>query len=320
MPPPSQCPICAREGSVAAARLYDDRHAYVGYFDLFRCSTCGHRWLDWLPDESTLTTLYTDYYPRSSRSTDDLRPLKVGTRLGSWWNGRRSSVALWIPPNVRVLDIGCGFGESLAFHRHRGCDVEGVEIDHNIARVAERYGFRVRVGAFDPGAYEPSSFDYVTMDQVLEHAIDPLTTLRGIRTILRPGGSLMASTPNASGLGAHVFRHRWIHWHAPYHLHFFSRDSLEHAAARTGFEVRTIETVTSSEWLNYQWIHLMTAPKPANPSRFWSPRGRVPLGVKSLRAFHRLGFDHVLTRVCDALGLGDNFVASLVRKEHEGHE
>jgi hypothetical protein len=30
-----------------------------------------------------------------------------------------------------------------------------------------------RVGLFHASDYEPESFDYVTLDQVIEHAIDP---------------------------------------------------------------------------------------------------------------------------------------------------
>ncbi len=36
-----------------------------------------------------------------------------------------------MPRNVRVLDIGCGFGESLGYYEARGCEAYGVEADEN---------------------------------------------------------------------------------------------------------------------------------------------------------------------------------------------
>lgn len=248
-------------------------------------------------------------------SVDELAVPREPGRVVGWWRGARSSATFWVPPAVRVLDIGCGFGESLAYHASRGCEVHGVEADRNIARVAEHYGFDVHVGLFDPERYEPGSFDYVTMNQVIEHARDPIDMLRGVCRVLRPGGRLVLTTPNGGGLGARVFGSRWINWHAPYHLHVFTPASLQHAAGAAGLSTASLETITSSEWLGYQWAHLATVPAPGEQSPFWAPgraRGRRA-AIRSLRALHRTGIDHVLTRVCDRLGRGDNLVAVLER-------
>lgn len=311
------CPICGSVASSRAHTLHDDRYGYRGEFEQRRCAACGHRWLDWTPGADTLSTLYSDHYPRGERSVEDLRPLSPGRggRLGAWWRGRRGSAAFWVPPRVRVLDVGCGFGEALAYHRARGCEVHGVEADRNIARVAARHGFDVHVGLFEPARYGEAAFDYVTMDQVIEHAVDPVAMLAGVRRVLRVGGTAVLSTPNAAGVGARVFGRRWIHWHAPYHLHAFTADSLRLAAERANLRLAGLQTVASSEWLSYQWIHLVTAPPNGEPSPFWAPgraRGRR-WRIRSLRALHRTGIDHVLTRLADRLGVGDNLIAVLDR-------
>jgi SAM-dependent methyltransferase len=313
---PRSCPICERDLIEALAPLYDDRYGYPGEFALYRCNACRHRWLAWQPDEPTRAALYSEYYPRTARSADVVPVPTYGNPVAAWWRGRRSSAAFWVPRDVRVLDIGCGFGEALAYHRRRGCDVEGVETDRNIARVAEQHGFAVRVGAFDPAHYAAASFDYVTMDQVIEHMPDPVASLRGVGRVLAPSGRLVLSTPNAESLNARLFGRRWIHWHAPYHLHFFSVASLARAAALADFAIDTLEVVTNSEWINYQWIHSLTAPAPGEPSTFWAPsRSADPRRtlVRSLRVLHRLGWDHALSRLLDALRIGDNFVAVLRR-------
>lgn len=312
------CPICSAAGATESTVQYDDRYGYPGMFTLLACQQCGHRWLDWRPDAAILQRLYTDYYPRSQRSADDVAAPAASGALASWWRGRRSSAAAWVPRNVRVLDIGCGFGESLAYHRARGCEVWGVEADRNIARVAAKHGFNVDVGLFDPARYEPGYFDYVTMDQVIEHVVDPVATLTGVASVLHGGGTLVATTPNASGALARLFGRRWINWHTPYHLHFFSPASLALAAEQAGFSVVKHETITSSEWLSYQWIHLLTAPPEGTASPFWTGRRgslQERATIKALRLAHRTGIDHMVTRVCDSLGAGDNFVVQLRRRD-----
>ena len=306
------CPICSSSDRAHDRTLYDDRYGYAGRFDLFACRACGHRWLDWQPDPGTLSNLYSECYPRRDQSVADLEPRRALSPFATWWRGDRASASAWIPRDVRVLDIGCGFGEALRYHRERGCEVSGVEADPNVARVAAALGLDVRIGLFDATDYTPSSFDVVTMDQVIEHVTAPLEVLAGVRTVLKPGGSLVLSTPNAGSVIARLFGRRWINWHAPYHLHFFSRDSLARAADAAGLALETLETITSPEWLSYQWIHALTMPRHGARSLLWSPRDRT-WRVRSLRALRWFGVEAVMTRVLDELRVGDNFVARLRR-------
>jgi SAM-dependent methyltransferase len=264
-----------------------------------------------------LEKLYTEYYPRSHYSLDDYKPHAPLSPFQSWFDGARSFAFRWIPPNVRVLDIGCGFGETLGYHKERGCDVYGVEADENIRRVAEKFGYNVHVGLFDPSVYEPGYFDYVTMDQVIEHVTDPLRTLHDIATVLKPGGYLILGTPNANGWGARLFGTRWVSWHTPYHLQFFSRESMHRAAMQAGYELETVLTVTSSDYLHLQWNHMAFRPYPGQTSRFWVPQPNSKaqkMVLKALELVHRLKCNHLVTRCADALGIGDNYLFVLRKR------
>jgi len=150
----------------------------------------------------------------------------------------------------------------------------------------------------------------VTLDQVIEHVTGPIQTLLGIAQVLKPGGVVVLSTPNQSGWGAAIFRRRWINWHTPYHLQFFSLNSMRLAAERAGLIVDRSMTITPSAWLHYQWLHLLTYPSEGVPSIFWAPGGRWSLmkriGRKAFTIAHDRKVNHVITRVFDTLGLGDN--------------
>jgi SAM-dependent methyltransferase len=309
----SKCPICSDRDIAIVGSQCDDRYAYPGQFAVFRCSYCDHAFLDCNFTSCQLSDLYTNYYPRKNFDISQYKPHREASGPTAWFNGLKSSAFRSVPEKVRVLDVGCGFGQSLGYHAARGCDVYGVEADENIRRVSDQFGFKVHVGLFDGSLYEAGFFDYITMDQVIEHVTDPLSTLRGVARVLKPGGTAIFSTPNSGGWGAKLFGQRWINWHAPYHVQFFSRNSIRLAAEQAGLAVEQINTITNSEWLYYQWIHLATYPKPGVPSSFWSPSDptrpivQSPI-LRTLAVMHRYKINHLLTRFFDSLCLGDNFV------------
>jgi 2-polyprenyl-3-methyl-5-hydroxy-6-metoxy-1,4-benzoquinol methylase len=301
----------------AESQLHDDRYGYAGVFTLLRCLACGHRQLDASMSDAQIADLYTRYYPRSTFDLDAWTPPVESSGFAAWWNGHRANAFRWVPRQVRVLDIGCGFGESLGYHRMRGCDAHGVEADANILRVADRHGLQVRHGLFDAQHYAPASFDVVTLDQVIEHVAEPGRVLRGVYQVLKPGGLLVLSTPNADGWGARQFGKRWIHWHAPYHLQFFSRTSMQRAADDAGFVLEQRVTVTPAAWLGFQWGHLVTYPAPGQASPYWRPQLPRSLAqritLRLLRYVELLGLNAAWTRLMDALDRGDNAVY-LMRK------
>lgn len=306
------CPVCSFSNTKILHNIYDDRYGYPGRYDIICCQNCIHTYVPCDFSTDQLIHLYSKYYPRSSFDIDQHKPPKEMNRLQSWLDGAGKSTFRWVPSDITILDIGCGFGESLGYHTARGCDVYGVEADQNIQRVADKFGYKVHVGLFDPALYQQNFFDYVTLDQVIEHVTNPVEMLQGISKILKPGGTIIMSTPNANGWGAKFFGRKWINWHVPYHIQFFSKESMLLVANKSGLQLEEIKTITSSEWLLYQWIHLFTYPHQVVPSPFWETRikrnVREKLLIKALSLIHKTKINHLITRLFDALGGGDNFV------------
>lgn len=311
----STCPVCGGATRIVWDDLYDDRYGYPGMFTLRACRSCGHRFVATAFSPTELTALYTGYYPRGRLSLEEFRPYVEAQGFRAWLQGERASAFRWVPRGVRVLDIGCGFGETLAYHQARGCEAYGVEADENILRVAERFGLNAKAGLFDPNDYEPASFDYVTLDQVIEHVASPIEFLTGVATVLRPGGVAVISTPNSRSYAARLFGRRWINWHVPYHLQQFSRRSLHLTARQSGLSVVSTRTITNAAWLRFQWFHLFSCPQPTEASPFWDPgrsRRRIPRGVRrSAATLERAKVFHLITRLADSLGSGDNFLCVL---------
>lgn len=112
-----KCSICNSSSNSFYTEVYDDRYGYPGRFKLCKCNNCQHVYLDEKFDSETLTRLYTDYYPCSNFNINKFKPRKEIKGFGSWFKGEhRSSAYTYVPKKVRVLEVGCGFGETLAYH------------------------------------------------------------------------------------------------------------------------------------------------------------------------------------------------------------
>src|SRR5512138_2861319 len=106
----TECPVCGSATREILANAYDDRYGFPGHFSVRRCLACRHAHLDTRFPAERLGDLYTRYYPRSSLATSDYRPSAPVAGFRAWLEGGRRQAYSWVPPGVRVLDIGCGFG------------------------------------------------------------------------------------------------------------------------------------------------------------------------------------------------------------------
>jgi ubiquinone/menaquinone biosynthesis C-methylase UbiE len=101
------------------------------------------------------------------------------------------------PPAPRVLDLGCGTGDSVDLFRSLEPRVQwtGADIAQS-PEVAERTRTDADFVTFDGEQlpFADGSFDLVYCKQVLEHVRRPAPLLGEVARVLRPGGVLAGST------------------------------------------------------------------------------------------------------------------------------
>jgi 2-polyprenyl-3-methyl-5-hydroxy-6-metoxy-1,4-benzoquinol methylase len=107
-----------------------------------------------------------------------------------------------IPPQSRVLDIGCGYGSLVNFLNKQG--VNAVGIDYNAEHIAigkqlfPEANIHV-VNAESLETYTDGSFDVITLKDTLHHLVwenDTASAFANISRLLTPQGVLIVFDPN----------------------------------------------------------------------------------------------------------------------------
>jgi 2-polyprenyl-3-methyl-5-hydroxy-6-metoxy-1,4-benzoquinol methylase len=119
-----------------------------------------------------------------------------------------------LPRDARLLEIGCGSGAFLDRCRDAGFQrISGLELNRHAVEECQGRGHDVHdqpLEHFD----SPASYDCVCAFQVLEHVPDPIGFLRAAAGLLRQGGKLILSTPNADSF---LSRYKWCLLDLPPH-------------------------------------------------------------------------------------------------------
>ena len=135
----------------------------------------------------------------------------------------------------RVLDLGCRSG-ALTRHFLEGNSVVGLDVDPAALEKAAALGIEpVQANVEEPLPFEDASFDVVVAGELFEHLQFPDALVREVRRVLRPGGVLAGSVPNAFRVQSRL---RFLRGRPPEddptHLRMFSPTALRELLA--GFE------------------------------------------------------------------------------------
>jgi SAM-dependent methyltransferase len=237
------CPICAatRQQPVVAQNG----------LAVSRCLNCGQRFVWPVPSDAVLAAIYDRGYYRGGHGSvgfSDYAGLLPARRR--MFNRHLDRIEGLVAPG-RVLDVGCATGDFLVVAKERGWDAAGV--DPSPAREqAIAAGVRIVGHTVDDADVAPHSLDVITFWDVLEHLPDPVASLRRAAQLLRPGGVLAATVPNAGSAVARLSGPRWFGYKtAGEHLQFFSAATISRCFETAGFHVEVRRPVAWSCTLGF---------------------------------------------------------------------
>lgn len=293
----TRCPACAghdlhllRESAYEASPLreyldgfYRDvgqvEHEWLAgaVFTLLECRGCGTVFQRDIPDAELSERLYERW----------MDPAKVFERYErahsvNFYASLARQVETIIrhfnvkPAELKVLDLGMGWGRWCMFANAYGCETYGLEVSE--ARIAYARANGVRVLEYNELAMH--QFDVINAEQVFEHLPEPLETLAMLQKRLRPGGLLWLSVPDGSDLRRRIDRWDWtaakdseysLNAVAPLeHLNGFTPQSLVTMARKAGLRPTSVATKRRA-----------TTPPPSGWKRWL---GRSPAPVAADRA------------------------------------
>lgn len=122
----------------------------------------------------------------------------------AYFAGARHDFVAELPQNARgkILEVGCASGltGALALSEGKCGHYCGIEVCQMPAENAKYRINEVLIGNVETLElpWAPGTFDALILSEVIEHLVDPWTTLRKLHPYLKSGGLVFASSPNIS--------------------------------------------------------------------------------------------------------------------------
>lgn len=177
----------------------------------------------------------------------------------------------WIPTNSRVLDLGCGEGELLAYlTKHKAVQGYGLEIDPTNINLCMQKGINVIQQNLDEGLanFATQSFDVVIMTQAIQavHYPDKL-----LQEMLRVGKTCIITFPNFGHWRCRFYlslKGRMpvseflpYTWYNTPNIHFCTFKDFEALSTELGAQILerlAVDNHHRDSWLARLWPNLMS--------------------------------------------------------------
>ncbi|MDC3278803.1 class I SAM-dependent methyltransferase [Litorivicinus sp.] len=261
------CPACQSKNIAELLQLDSERlqrfseyslKFYGGLLDawlgdippvVMRCDVCSHVFYGVIPSSDQLGEMYGSLR-RSQGSPDPARPPSQ-----HMINEMKKLYSLSQLSSPTFLDYGAGYGRWSHAAAQVGFSV--VSFEPHATRSTENTSYPV---IHERNKLNGRIFDFIWLEQVLEHVTDPLGVLCDIKSLMSPSTILSISVPNIerSAEGSDIWK-TWpydgtrSHTLAPFqHLHGFSQRSLFTLLHRAGF--KPLQGINI--WRFYTWHQL----------------------------------------------------------------
>lgn len=211
---PINCPVCH-------GLAIPMRHKNECWINI--CSQCGVEFVWPMPSAESLKAFYNRY--------EDIRARPDVVRINSDRCLTRLMEHCGLESSDHILDYGCGNNIFSHVCRERG--------------IASAYGYD-RYGPGDPqdlcclSDLPDGQWNWITVWGVLEHLMDPGELFAWAKKHLVVGGAIAGTTVYTEG--TIPYQHKPLE-----HLFYFTKRSLTHLAAQSGFRIEILEEYTMTQ-------------------------------------------------------------------------
>jgi len=244
------CPICdsneKKEIGLPKTNLISKRFVDRD-FRIVQCSNCqlyyvtpqinfnGNQWSE---------LYHSEYFANQSNWLIKMRKKELSERFDTAKNLVTNK-----NQNIRYLDVGAGEGKGLLEAYGRGWESTGIDIVDNRLKEAKLSDIKfIKSNLLDSDLPE-NYFDFIYVDSVIEHVLNPFEYLSKIKTLLSKGGVIYIGVPNEDCLYNSVRKmvfgltgkknesEKIKPFDSPYHVIGFNNYSLKYFYDKVGLKV-----------------------------------------------------------------------------------
>lgn len=186
-----------------------------------------------------------------------------------YYGSDRSEIMEFLPKTAKkVLDVGCAEGNfASSIKRRNQAEVWGIEYSKEAAKVAEEKVDKIFVGDAQELVKDlpEKHFDLITCNDVLEHLVDPYTTIEILREKISPGGHIFASLPQIryyKTIIEIIFKKDFKYVDAGVmdrtHLRFFTKKSIKRMFEEAGYEVLKMKGLNKSKSIRPFFVTILS--------------------------------------------------------------
>ncbi len=250
-----RCPYCHKTARLQTSARDFNRCISDETFYLFRCETCGLRFIQNPPRD--LGKYYPKDYHFTPRTAEDLDPHLPSQQF-------KIDLLRRFVAGGRLLEIGASNGVFCRLAQKAGFEVSAIEMDDDCVRFL-RHQLHVRVTASaDPAAAlerETARYDAICLWHAIEHLPRPWQVLVSAARFLKPNGVLLIAAPNPDAWQARLLGARWPHHDMPRHLFALPIQWLRAFSEKHGLimEFVTTRDEGSLYWNRFTWAMLLNS-------------------------------------------------------------
>lgn len=242
--PSTYPPNLSREG---LRGMYSSSSDHMLMDQLVRCDDCK---LVYLNPQVRSDIILSSYEDAVDPTFIQQNPLRIATfRRNLSWLCRRLKV---VPsPQTHVLDVGCAGGAFPVAASELGFSVIGVEPSRWLSEQARnRYKLDIRSGPLEAQDFPPSSFDLITLWDVIEHLSDPGMVMDRVHHLLKKDGLLVINYPDHDSYARRLMGMRWP-FYLSVHLIYFTPQTIRRFLFEHGFDIELLRPYWQTLELGY---------------------------------------------------------------------
>lgn len=246
------CPVCDNNGFKVIGKPKPNSIA-VNFirkdYKVVKCNDCGSYYIypqiDFI-DKEWAELYNSEYFAAQTNWLIRKRAKELRQRFD------KAQTYLKNSNQLNFLDVGTGEGRTLIEGVKRGWNVTGVDIVDNRINEAKENPIKFISGKFLEIELPENHFDFVFLDSVLEHVLQPVEYLNKIKNIMKPNGILYLGVPNEDCLfnvvrkavftltGQSDISEKLKPFDSPYHVVGFNYHSLNFIINKAGLKIKLL--------------------------------------------------------------------------------